>query len=80
MTYLLKVDINNVHIRTVRAKYIDELIDLLFMQASAFQQENGRDGPHNHQTYLATNNFGWTRGEASQMRLSNRSVRKTTGK
>lgn len=39
MTYLLKVDINNVHIRTVRAKYIDELIDLLFMQASAFQQE-----------------------------------------
>ncbi|EMU6613632.1 type I-F CRISPR-associated protein Csy1 [Escherichia coli] len=39
MTYLLKVDTNNVHIRTVRAKYIDELIDLLFMQASAFQQE-----------------------------------------
>ena len=24
MTYLLKVDINNVHIRTARAKYIDE--------------------------------------------------------
>ncbi|EOW1855539.1 type I-F CRISPR-associated protein Csy1 [Escherichia coli] len=39
MTYLLKVDINNVHIRTARAKYIDELIDLLFMQASSFQQE-----------------------------------------
>ncbi|MEO3989254.1 type I-F CRISPR-associated protein Csy1 [Pseudocitrobacter cyperus] len=41
MTFLLKVSVdrNNVHIRKARAKYVDELIDLLFMQASAFQQE-----------------------------------------
>lgn len=59
MTYLLKVDINNVHIRTARAKYIDELIDLLFMQASAFQQEKwqgwsaqSQDLPRHQQLWL----------------------------
>lgn len=41
MTYLLAVnaDRNNVHIRTARARYVDELIDLLFVQASTLQQE-----------------------------------------
>lgn len=41
MTFLLKVnaDKNNIHIRKIRAKHVDEMIDLLFMQASALQQE-----------------------------------------
>lgn len=41
MTFLLKatVERNNIRIRSARAQYVDELIDLLFMQASAFQQE-----------------------------------------
>lgn len=41
MTFLLKsnVEHNNIRIRSARVQYVDELIDLLFMQASAFQQE-----------------------------------------
>ncbi|RBP13360.1 type I-F CRISPR-associated protein Csy1 [Pseudocitrobacter faecalis] len=41
MTFLLKANVerNNIRIRSARAQYVDELIDLLFMQASAFQQE-----------------------------------------
>ena len=41
MVFLLKenADKNNRHIRGARARYVDELIDLLFMHASTFQQE-----------------------------------------
>ncbi|POT57949.1 type I-F CRISPR-associated protein Csy1 [Citrobacter amalonaticus] len=44
MVYLLKenADKNNLSVRNARAACVDELIDLLFMQAAAYQQENGQ--------------------------------------
>lgn len=42
MSFLLKENAakNNRHIRAARAKYVDELIDLLFMHAATYQQES----------------------------------------
>lgn len=61
MVFLLKenADKNNRHIRGARARYVDELIDLLFMHASTFQQEewqgwsdNSPDLPLHQQLWL----------------------------
>lgn len=61
MVVLLKenADKNNRHIRGARARYVDELIDLLFMHASTFQQEewqgwsdNSPDLPLHQQLWL----------------------------